>query len=237
MSVEPEVLARIKKLLALSKSSNVNEAAVALRTAQRMMEEHNLTTEAVEVGQILEEGLRSVATATRAKAWELRLYKGVAQAFGCELYLNPGSSWARGKEMYATWMFVGPSVEVKLSVYASHVLQRQLVRARAAFTRNLPDYYSRSEKSGEVDSYCSGWVDSALEKVSPLVPNSAKAKAIENHLAKKKFVDISSRQNSGSLDAMDAGLRDGKDVELNRPVSGHDRKGLGSGQKLLGGGS
>lgn len=39
MNVDPKILSKIKKCLALSASSNENEAAIALRQAQRLMAE------------------------------------------------------------------------------------------------------------------------------------------------------------------------------------------------------
>lgn len=236
--VEPAVIDRIKKLLARATSSEPHEAALALEMAQKMMAQHNLTTEAVEVGPIKETSVRSVATKSKAKGWELSLMRGVADAFSCDLMFQSGQSWdemgyrVTDSRMYAHYLFIGTAHESKLAGYACEVLLRQLVRARARFTQSLPAHYTRGEKTGEVDAYLSGWVRSALAKVSKLQVRPAVRDAIKKYVERKsgggKGVGV--QQRSGSSEAQQRGAADGATVDLNRPVDGgREAKGLGRG--------
>ena len=244
--VEPAVIDRIKKLLARATSSEPHEAALALEMAQKMMAQHNLTTEAVEVGLIKETKVRSVATKSKAKGWELTLMRGVADAFSCDLLFQSGQSWDEmgyritDSRMYAHYLFIGTAHESKLAGYACEVLLRQLVRARAKFTATLPTWYSRAEKTGEIDAYLSGWVRSALAKVTKLQVRPAVRDAIARYVQKNSGSGkIGTQQRSGSSAAREAGARDGAAVDLNRPVDkGRDAaKGLGKGAAgLLGDG-
>jgi len=79
-----KILDRVKKLLALSTSSNVNEAANAAAAAQRLMLEHKLTEADVsdtQEGQMFELSMGAVGFASR---WKFVLVTAVARAFFCE---------------------------------------------------------------------------------------------------------------------------------------------------------
>lgn len=242
MNLDPKTLDRIKKLLARATSSEPHEAALALEMAQKMMAEHNLTAAEVEVGVIVEEKLRSVASATKAKVWELRLFQGIANALGLDLLFIPGEMWETVEEvfgeriiqrskrvtdsrMYASYAFVGAEVEAKLGQYAASVLQRQLQRARAKFTATLtnPVLY-RADKTREIDAYCNAWVSKALSKVSKLDPHPGKRAAIQKHMAKYTGKTKTQMRHGGSSAAAEAGARDGEEAELNRPVEGHEER-------------
>lgn len=241
MNLDPKTLDRIKKLLARATSSEPHEAALALEMAQKMMAEHNLTAAEVEVGRIVEEKLRSVASATKAKVWELRLFQGIANALGLDLLFVPGQMWETVEEvfgervvastqrvtdsrMYASYAFVGAEVEAKLGQYAASVLQRQLQKARVAFTKTLPDHYYRADKTREVDAYCNAWVTKALSKVSKLDPHPGKRAAIQKHMAQYTGKTKTQMRHGGSSAAAEAGARDGDEAELNRPVEGHEER-------------
>jgi len=88
-----KILDRVKKLLALSTSSNVNEAANAAAAAQRLMLEHKLTE--IDVSDIQDdEGMNATWTARIfelslgasgfASRWKFVLVTAVARAFFCE---------------------------------------------------------------------------------------------------------------------------------------------------------
>jgi Protein of unknown function (DUF2786). len=79
-----KILDRVKKLLALSTSSNVNEAATAAAAAQKLMLEHKLTEEDVsdtQDGQMFELSMGAAGFASR---WKFVLVTAVARAFFCE---------------------------------------------------------------------------------------------------------------------------------------------------------
>ena len=79
-----KILDRVKKLLALSTSSNVNEAATAAAAAQRLMLEHKLTEADVsdtQAGQMFELSMGAAGFATR---WKFVLVTAVARSFFCE---------------------------------------------------------------------------------------------------------------------------------------------------------
>ena len=79
-----KILDRIKKLLALSTSSNVNEAATAAAAVQKLMMEHRLTEADVsdtQAGQMFELSMGAVGFDSR---WKFVLVTTVARTFFCE---------------------------------------------------------------------------------------------------------------------------------------------------------
>ena len=81
---QEKILDRVRKLLALSTSSNVNEAANAAAAAQRLMLEHRLTEADVsdtQEGQMFELSMGAAGFASR---WKFVLVTAVARAFFCE---------------------------------------------------------------------------------------------------------------------------------------------------------
>ena len=79
-----KILDRVKKLLALSTSSNVNEAANAAAAAQKLMLEHKLTEADVsdtQEGQMFE---LSMGAAGFSMRWKFVLVTAVARSFFCE---------------------------------------------------------------------------------------------------------------------------------------------------------
>ena len=79
-----KILDRVKKLLALSTSSNVNEAANAAAAAQKLMLEHRLTEADVsdtQEGQMFELSMGAAGFDSR---WKFVLVTAVARAFFCE---------------------------------------------------------------------------------------------------------------------------------------------------------
>lgn len=67
------ILRKIQKCLALSKSANEHEASVALRQAQKLMELHNVSEEGLLLADVTSDGAPSVSTRNpRAGSWNLR---------------------------------------------------------------------------------------------------------------------------------------------------------------------
>lgn len=82
---EETIKKRIKKLLALSKSPNENEAMAALQKAQELMEAYHVTeAECVYTAQ-------TVKATKRVSAWRAVLSNTVARLYACETFRN-GSS-------------------------------------------------------------------------------------------------------------------------------------------------
>ncbi|GAB3443792.1 DUF2786 domain-containing protein [Insolitispirillum peregrinum] len=95
MSDTDRMVAKIKKLLALSASPNEAEAAAALSKAKELMEKHSISDTAIRLADITEaKGKASVAD--RPNRWESDLVDLVARAFGCKTLFASGEYEPRG---------------------------------------------------------------------------------------------------------------------------------------------
>jgi hypothetical protein len=85
MSDVAKVADRIRKLLGLATSSNVNEAAAAAARAQKLMQEHKLSMAdvSVEDGSSITE--LPLGSEGYMASWKFALVTGVARAFFCEV--------------------------------------------------------------------------------------------------------------------------------------------------------
>ncbi len=82
MAVDSTVLSKIKKLLALSTSSNPNEAALAAAKAQELLMIHNLTLSQVEAQG--EEKYCEAFVKTGSRVWQRLLLTVIARNNFCE---------------------------------------------------------------------------------------------------------------------------------------------------------
>ncbi|MDP2315662.1 MAG: DUF2786 domain-containing protein, partial [Pseudomonadota bacterium] len=92
-SAAPDVLARVRKLLALATSPNVHEAAAAASAAQALIERHRLEALlAAEDGAddpldpITDGREAPLEVARRLRKWKFALAAGLAEANGCLAY-------------------------------------------------------------------------------------------------------------------------------------------------------
>ena len=76
------IIERVRKLLALSNSSNEHEAALAAAHAQRLLAEHNLAMSELEL-QAEGAGEAELVVAKTVAKWLSSLFATVANAFDC----------------------------------------------------------------------------------------------------------------------------------------------------------
>ena len=127
MAIDPRILGKIKKCLALAASSNANEAATALRQAQKMMEQHNVDQTTVELGVIATEEVDSICTSTKIKPWEGDLANIVRSSFGLELLWNARTG------RFGAFMFIGPEHDLALGIWTFTHIRRCCMKARQEF--------------------------------------------------------------------------------------------------------
>lgn len=125
-------LAKIKKCLALSGSSNPNEAETALRQARKLMEELGLTMDDVEASCVSEVFHRTGNGEKRqAPTWVGMLANLVAESFSCTTLLKRGAG-GNGA------LFIGVDPAPELASYAFEVMYRQLTASRKKFLADNP---------------------------------------------------------------------------------------------------
>lgn len=230
------VIRKIKRCLALSKSSNENEAATAMRQAQALMREYRLTEMDVhlsDVGEVESEKAR----AKRRPTWDQYLGSIVGEAFGVRSFSR--RRWCKStSRIMDRELFVGVSPAPQIAMYAYEALLTKLTQARREYVSQVRAGKQRSSYSPETagDHFALAWVSAVHGKIHELVPRGeedlaigqrsngrelvaveAKDKAlIEQYLSGKEIGKArKAREIELDLDAQIAGLLAGRRVDLN----------------------
>ncbi len=228
-----QALAKIKKCLQLSKSSNTHEAAAALRQAQKLMAEHSVTDHDMTLIDVHEASVKAVSTA--ANVWELRLVALVADAFGCETYASlsgrflPSGSYARTR----TYVFVGTDASPTVASYAYEVLSRQCAKARLEHIRKQSKTCKPITKTARGDEFAKGWVYGVRELVERFATGDRDRPLLLAYMETKhpELTKGSARDTSRALRKRDqghisAGIDAAKRAQLDRGLSGVQQRGL-----------
>lgn len=153
-----QALAKIKKCLALAKSTNPHEAASAMRQAQKLMAEYSVSDHDMSLIDVNE--VRAKAVSSAANAWEVRLVNLVCDAFGCENFssvsgcYNDSGNYVRKHE----YVFIGTDAAPTIAAYAYEVLSRQCAKARQEHIRKQPKNCKPITKTTRGDEFAKGWV-------------------------------------------------------------------------------
>lgn len=222
-----KIIAKVKKCLALAKSSNEHEAATALRQAQKLMQAHGISDLDVEHADIQEESTRAGAARKPAR-WECGLATSVAAAFDCSVFLACSRPVGR-------WVFVGAAPSGEIARYAFEVLFRQAKRARAHYVTTALKRCTTT-RTRRADLFCEGWVMTATELVENFAGSAAAQARVTAYLEHKHTLTSFQGHNRNAgrnlserdYGDMQAGHRAGRDAQLNRGVGGDERLALGA---------
>ena len=227
-----DALKKIKKCLALSRSANEHEAAAALRQAQSLMREHGLREQDVSLADVAEVKVKACSTA--ANAWELRLVRVIAEAFGCETFgqlsghYNGAGNFVRTRH----WVFVGMHSAPAVAGYACEVLARQCAKARLAHIGKQPKNCKPITKTARGDAFAMGWVLGAERLVERFAqPEADKALLITYIEQQHGELEEGKVRNTAKARKTDwghysAGHLSGENAQLHRGVGGTAAQGL-----------
>ncbi len=124
---QSSLLNRIEKLLALSKSSNPNEAAAALSRAQKLMSMHGISEHELSLSSISEEECE-IMPGVRSVTISCTLANIVAECFGLERFVTMSSA-STVKSIH----LVGPKERLEPATHTCVYLQRQVKIAATAY--------------------------------------------------------------------------------------------------------
>lgn len=222
MSVASEaLLARIRKCLALAKSSNEHEAAAALAKARALMDEHDLSLDDIALAEIGEAKAKGTQT-QRPPMWETALCLTVRHALGCQVIIDA--------DLHR--LYIGPGPAPEIAGYAFSVLFRQIKAARQVYIRNHLKRCKPGRKRQRADIYCEAWASAVYSKVKALMPAVQLNPLADQYIA-RRFGD-----HLATIDSRNASTKGGRlDMDYWR---GHDAgrtvdlaQGVGGGVKPL----
>jgi len=216
---DDRILDKIKKCLemAKSKSSNPNEAEIALRQARKLMDLYSL-----EMGDVLAsmacEAWVLTGSEGQPPAWRVRLVQVCAHAFGTQVIVCNGFLSA------ARFVLVGCAAAPELTGYAYQVLERQLQKARREYLQTQKRC-KRSTKVARGDAFANAWIDAVYSKIDAFAGvDEGVAEAVDAFMKKHhpdlQHVDLKRRKlKARDEGAADAGYRAGASARLHRAVS------------------
>lgn len=228
MKTNSKILEKIKKCLALSKSSNANEAAAALRQAQKLMQQHNINSDDVELSSI-KESQCAAGNAQVLPRWHSFLASTIEKAFGVKAIYSRGiAGWIKSR-----MHFIGVDSQPEIAGYAYEVLLRQVKKERAEHVKKQTRCKAAT-KTRRGDLFAESWVYAVHSAVVEFAqPDSTKA-LIQKHIDLKNpnltRAKIRSHSDKTIKDAdfrsADAGYEAGKKVQLNRAMNGKQQERL-----------
>lgn len=227
-----QALSKIKKCLALAKSSNPHEAAAAMRQAQKLMAEHNVTETDVCLADVAEAA--APARLNALTPWESTLSSMIAEAFGCEHLSHTSHHLTRSLDLVRKreYIFVGVGAAPQIASYAYDVLSRQCARDRLAHIRKQPKNCKPITKTARGDEFALGWVYGVRRLVESFAGTERDQQLIAQYMA-ERYPDLKSatvkdraKGRNVSHNDMAQGHAAGKQAQLNRGVGGVAQRGL-----------
>lgn len=236
-AIDPKILGKIKKCLALSASSNPNEAATALRQAHALMAKHGVTAQGVVMSDIGEAQVKSRTMArNKPELWETNLAAVVGKAFGCSLMVNrmvPRSGASRKTINEGYFVFVGIQAQAQVAAYTADVLIRRCKGARSAWIKEnlgeITGLVGGKRKATQLgNSFANGWVSSIAKLVQDFAHPPEVQAAIDRYIDNvvEGGSDESPVRNAnplagrGTLAAQLAGMEAAAQERLYRPMDG-----------------
>lgn len=230
-----KVLRRLKKILALTESSEPGEAAAALHQARAIMDKYGL--EMADAKESAVEQLYVDLSGTEVADWEGHLGEAVAAALGISVLVSRYQR-ARGfKTPKASIIFVAESHKVQIAKYAFETLRRKLSKdVGIAFKKMLTDAGVAADAlkitARQRKAYAYSWCVAIREKVSALassVPPEIHSYAEKLKTEPRKPKARSTPTKDEAPDVLAAYLRlrgqeDGRKVELHGAVGARENK-------------
>lgn len=212
------IIEKVKKCLALSASSNSNEAAIALKQAKQLMQKYELSDLDISLSSV-GESASNIPQNTSPPGYLVNLADLISSVMGCEMFLSPRVNGGR-------LIFIGVAPNDQLASYAFDTLSRSLKIARSEYIKlKLKRLRVRKNKTKRADLFCQGWVSAVNREVAKL--KVAPPSVVDKYISVKypKLVEKECRKqtigaNHRDINDYSNGYIKGKDVNLSRPLGG-----------------
>jgi hypothetical protein len=230
MNETDKIREKIKKLFALSKSPNANEAAAALEMAQKMMKAYGIKRSEAGEFEVIEEEVKGNG-GEKPPRYEVYLVGEIAKAFGC----RNAYGWVKlpGTDKYGFfnhafgYTFVGLEHRVKIAAFIAEVLLRKLKKARSEYIKKLTRVRLRGNKIKRADEFCFGWAVTVASKLHKFANTPDEKAAIDRYVAglnwgdNLKSISRGMEKRSGINDFVN-GRRAASGVEIQNGVEGQE---------------
>ncbi|MCL9774859.1 DUF2786 domain-containing protein [Vibrio methylphosphonaticus] len=215
-----KALKKIAKCLELGNSANVNEAANAIKMAHNLMLKYGLDKDDIEFIKMGKTQSTHLLPANISSTL-LRVIRGINTKFGVEAVLLNHKGLKRVE-------FIGEADRAIFAAFAFDIIYREMNEHTGQFRNGFAGSgTSTAEVTRRVNSFVSGWIEGALEKLPIITPDDESNNKINNYID-KEFKNIDRETFKQQLrDAMknitadyEVGLKKGRKLSVNRPING-----------------
>lgn len=214
MNNRERYLQKIKKLLNKARhNSSAEEAATALRMAQKMMQELGVSESDIALSGVTEsEAQKAPSNAVKPPRYMIYLLHTISRAFGVRYYF----CW-RGVKPRRTVVFYGVEERPQIASYAFDVLSRQLAKGRQVYRNSLHKNTKPRKRIDLADTWCEAWVQGVSNTITAFATTEEEDNQMAVYLQGLKenyrFSDVSirdSHQHKQSSQAAFDGYQAGK---------------------------
>ena len=215
-----KIIDKICKCLRLAESCNPNEAASALRQAQRLMQKYQIAEHQIRSAYVSEQSLET-DLAKSPPFWALALVNLVADAFDCRGFVD------RHYGTFSEFRFIGVGSAAEVATYSFSVLLRMLSEARQAFLDDLQES-DLLEQQRRADVFAQAWLFRVGRTVRDFVGNADLRQRVDEYID-KKYGEIVENEALAEPSACEpenrdyedilCGLRAANEARLLRPVT------------------
>lgn len=215
-----KALKKIAKCLELGNSANVNEAANAIKMAHRLMMKYGLDKDDIEFIKLGKTKSTHLLPANISSAL-LRIIRGINTKFGVEAVLVNHKGLKQCE-------FIGEADRAIFAAFAFDIIYREMNEQTGQFRNSFSGSGTSSgEVARRVNSFVSGWIEGALEKLPIITPDDVSTNKINDYID-KEFQNIDRETFKQQLreamknltDDYEKGLKKGRTVSVNRPIHG-----------------
>lgn len=174
-----DALRKIRACLARAEGSTFpEEAARAMAQAQALMARFD-----IEQPELLAAGVDAHWSRSRAAKcppqYEVMLANVVSRMFSCRLVFSPKYV---GATMAGGYQFIGAASTAEIAAYSYSVLNRQLLGARAEYTRTHLKRYRKNQVAA-ADEFCMGWVNAVGRNAPAAAITDGRREAIDAYMS------------------------------------------------------
>jgi hypothetical protein len=223
MDKKTQVIDKIRKLLALSNSTNEHEAALAASHAQRLLSEHNLAMADIEPDNKPQSADKVEATVSKTlPKWVRHLSAGVCTAFDCQAIHNP---------VVGKMTFIGVGADVQIAAYTFAYLDKTVRKLCANYMKHhVNDNVANRQRELMRQSYYLGAVSTISSRLreqkvqTPITPGALVP--IKEGLIKRAMSDLGptrtvmSRRSYVNSNAYTKGQEDGQQIGMYKGITG-----------------
>lgn len=221
MSEYEKALSKIKKCLALSKSSNPNEAATALRQAQALMNKYAIDMSTVELSSV-KESIVLGANAKKPPVWYWRLCQAIEIAFGVDSYHS-----YKGRRDNTVFIGIAPKQEI--AAYVFEIIYRKIKKERKNHQLSLSLHLDKYSKIRKADKFAEAFVQAIAQTINEFAIPQRDQELINQYKANIGLKEVKARRHPfyrTDIESIIAGEEAAKDVHLYHAVRESDQRRL-----------